>query len=120
MRITKESLFKLIKEEVENTLDTNPEEEEEAEPSDEQAKLGKSSMTKSDVRKDLRTQRQNVGEFQGITNVERAIIQDFVKTLKQAAEVTNIKTGGVFSLLNRVNKMMKKFTEQEKEDSSEQ
>ena len=90
MKISQEELIKIIKEEVQNAL-------------------GGSSLTKSAASKDLTQQKKDVASGQeGITNLERGVIADFVKTLTTAAETENIKTGQIFSLLNKVNDVLKK------------
>jgi len=122
MKLENEQLKEIIKQEINNLLkeiEEVPEPEtEEPPPEEEEGDFGKGSITKSDAAQNLAQKRKNMSQNQqGITNVERAVIQDFLKTLELAAQVSNIKTGNIFSLLNRVNKIIKQAIEKEAKNS---
>ncbi len=110
MKLENDQLKEIIKQEINNLLKENEESTEDD--------FGQGSLTKSDAAQNLAQQRKNMSQNQqGITNVERAVIQDFLKTLELAAQVSNIKTGNIFSLLNRVNKIIKQAIEKEAKNS---
>lgn len=88
MKISKEKLKEIIKEEIENQ------------------KLGQGSVSRQDVSKDLRQRSKNVSKQLGVDNKERAIIQQIEKNLQKLADLTNLKTGTVFATLTRLNKQI--------------
>ena len=88
MKISKERLKEIIKEEIENQ------------------KLGQGSVSRQDVSKDLRQRSKDVSKQLGVDNKERAIIQQIEKNLQKLADLTNLKTGTVFATLVRLNKQI--------------
>lgn len=88
MKISKEKLKEIIKEEIEDQ------------------KLGQGSVSRQDVSKDLRQRSKDVSKQLGVDNKERAIIQQIEKNLQKLADLTNLKTGTVFATLVRLNKQI--------------
>jgi hypothetical protein len=90
MKISKEILKKIIKEEL-----------------DQQA-FGKSVVSKTDRAKDLKSKAIDNDSQKQIDNLERGIIKQFTDRLQKLAELSNIKSGNVNSLLKRVYAIMDK------------
>lgn len=88
MKISKERLKEIIKEEIENQ------------------KLGQGSVSRQDVSKDLKQRSKEVSKQLGVDNKERAIIQQIEKNLQKLADLTNLKSGTVFATLSRLNKQI--------------
>jgi len=90
MKISKEDLKKIIKEELE------------------QQSFGKSSVSKTDRTKDLKSNAVDNDSQKQVDNLERGIIKQFTDRLQKLAELSNIKSGSVNSLLKRVYAIMDK------------
>jgi hypothetical protein len=100
MKISKEMLKEIIKEELELQ------------------DFGKSSVSKTDRTKDLKAKAIDSDSQKQIDNLERGIIKQFTDRLQKLAELSNIKSGSVNSLLKRVYAIMDK--EIQKLESGEQ
>ena len=85
MKISKEILKQIIKEELE------------------QQAFGKQTVSRTDVSKDLRQRSRDVIKQKGIDNKERGIIQRMEQNLAKLADLTDIKSGNVYSVLKRLN-----------------
>jgi hypothetical protein len=69
-------------------------------------KLGSGAVSATDASKSYRDKAQSTAAQQGIDNKERAIIQQIETNLQKLADLSNIKSGNVFSILNRLNKLL--------------
>ena len=85
MKITKEFLKKIIKEELESKA------------------FGKDTISRTDVSKDLRQRSKDVISQKGIDNRERGIIQRMEQNLAKLADLTDIKSGNVYAILKKLN-----------------
>ena len=90
MKITKERLLEIIKEEVDN------------------AGFGKDAISRSDRAKELRKKMKSAATETGVDTKERGIVQRIEQNLTKLADLTDIKTGSTFTLLNRLNTLMEK------------
>lgn len=88
MKITEEILKQIIKEELE------------------QQEFGKSTVSRAQRAKDLKTKAIDSQSQVGIDNIERGIIKQFTDRLQKLAEVSNLKSGRVSSLLKRLYGIM--------------
>ena len=88
MKISKERLLQIIKEELSEKL------------------VATGSVTGSDMAKNLRQQATQVSQQKGVDPKERGIIQQIQTKLTKLAELGDIKTGSVFTVLQKVNKLM--------------
>lgn len=88
MKISKEMLKEIIKEELELQ------------------DFGKSSVSKTDRTKDLKAKAIDSDSQKQIDNLERGIIKQFTDRLQKLAELSNIKSGSVNSLLKKVYGIM--------------
>ena len=77
----------------------------------EQDGLGKSVVSKSTSIKNLKQRSADAAAQKGIDNVERGIIQQLEKKLTKLAELSNLKSGNLFSFLKRINDLMEKEIE---------
>ena len=89
MKISKEALKQIIKEELES-------------------EFGKSTVSSSERSKNLKTQAADREAQKGIDNTERGIIQQFNQRLEKLAQISNIKSGSVNSVLKKVYALMDK------------
>jgi hypothetical protein len=89
MKITNKEIKKIIKEVL-----------------DEQEKFGKTSMTASDSIKSLKQRTKDASSQQGVDNKERGIIQQIESNLAKLADLTDLRTGRVFTVLKRLNKII--------------
>ena len=89
MKITKERLLEIIKEEVERSFGTD-------------------AVTKSARTQDLRQKAKSTSQQQGVDSKERGIVQRIEQNLTKLADLTDIKTGSTFTLLKRLNALMEK------------
>lgn len=89
MKITNKEIKKIIKEVL-----------------DEQEKFGKASVTTSDSVKSLKQRSKDASSQQGVDNRERGIIQQIETNLAKLADVADIRSGKVFSILKRLNKII--------------
>jgi len=91
MKISKEMLKEIIKEELEN-----------------QKAFGADTTSQSNRKKDLKQKFKDVSSEKGVDNRERGIVQRIEQNLTKLADLTNIKSGQTFALLKRLNSMMEK------------
>ena len=89
MKITNEEIKKIIKEVM-----------------SEQENFGKSSVTTSDSVKALKQRTKDASSQQGVDNRERGIIQQIETNLAKLADLSDIRSGKVFSILKRLNKII--------------
>lgn len=85
MKISKEQLKELIKEELE------------------QQAFGKSTVTRTDASKDLKQRSRDMISQKGVDNRERGIIQRMEQNLAKLADLTDIKSGNVYAILKKLN-----------------
>jgi len=90
MKISKERLMEIIKEE----LDAGA--------------FGSDTVSKSSRVADLRAKAKDTTSASGVDAKERGIIQRIEKNLTKLAELSNIRSGNTFSLLKRINALMEK------------
>ena len=98
MKISKEMLKEIIKEELQH-LD-----EQEQPESD----FGRDTASKTAISKNLRSRSKEAVKQTGVDNRERGMIQRIEKNLAKLADLTDIKTGKVFSILKKLNDMIEK------------
>ena len=89
MKISKEALKQIIKEELES-------------------EFGKSTVSSSERSKNLKTQAADIEAQKGIDNTERGIMQQFNQRLEKLAKISNIKSGSINSVLKKVYALMDK------------
>lgn len=89
MKITNEEIKKIIKEVM-----------------TEQEKFGKASVTTSQSVKSLKQRTKDASSQQGVDNKERGIIQQIESNLAKLADLTDLRTGRVFTILKRLNKII--------------
>ena len=89
MKISKERLMEIIEEEVNKSL-------------------GSDTVSRSDRAKELRQKVKSTSSEKGVDAKERGIVQRIEQNLTKLADLTNIKTGATFALLNRLNSLMEK------------
>lgn len=94
MKISKEMLKDIIKEELEN-----------------QKAFGADSTSQSKRKQDLKQKFKDVSNQAGVDNKERGIVQRIEQNLTKLADLTDIKSGQTFALLKRLNLMMEKEIE---------
>ena len=70
--------------------------------------LGKSSVSKSSLAKNLKQRSADTSSQKGVDNIERGIIEEIEKKLTKLAELSNLKSGNLFSFLKRINSLMEK------------
>jgi len=92
MKNLKDQLKQIIKEQLEGD-----------EP---QQKFGTGSVSTTDAAKGYKQRAVDTSKQQGIDPRERAIIQQIESNLQKLADLSNIKSGNVFSVLNRLNKLI--------------
>ena len=85
MKISKEELKKIIKEELENQA------------------FGKSTVSRTDASKDLKQRSKDMISQKGVDNRERGIIQRMEQNLAKLADLTDIKSGNVYAILRKLN-----------------
>ena len=85
MKISKELLKQIIKEEIE------------------QKAFGKSTVSRTDASKDLKQRSREMTSQKGVDNRERGIIQRMEQNLAKLADLTDIKSGNVYAILKRLN-----------------
>ena len=108
MKISKEELKKIIKEEIEQSVD-----------------FGKDAVSQAQQVKKYKQSAVDSAKQQGTDNKERGIISQIEKNLQTLAAISDIKSGNVFAILNKLNKMMEAEIQkiegvpQEKEQSPE-
>lgn len=83
MKLSKEQLKKIIMEEL--------------------STFGKDITSKSDATAAAKQKVRDVSSQQGVDNRERGIIQRMEQNLAKLADLTDIKSGSVFSTLKRLN-----------------
>lgn len=83
MKISKEELKQIIKEEL--------------------STFGKDVTSKSDASANLKKKMRDMSAQQGVDNRERGIIQRMEQNLAKLADLTDIKSGSVFSTLKKLN-----------------
>jgi hypothetical protein len=69
-------------------------------------KLGTGSVSTTDAAKGYKQRAVNTTKQQGIDPRERAIITQIEANLQKLADLSNIKSGNVFSVLNKLNKII--------------
>jgi len=101
MKITKELLKEMIEEEAVKAF-------------------GSDAQTRTNMSQDLKQRSKDAIKQQGIDNRERGIIGRMEKNLAKLADLTDIKSGNVFAVLKRLNKVIEdQIAELEGEQSSE-
>ena len=90
MKITKERLLEIIKEELNK------------------ADFGRDSVSRSDRSKELRQKAKSASSETGVDTKERGIVQRIEQNLTKLADLTDIKSGSTFTLLKRLNTLMEK------------
>ena len=73
---------------------------------DEQEKFGKTSVSTSASVKSLKQRTKDASSQQGVDNKERGIIQQIETNLSKLADLTDLRSGKVFSVLKRLNKII--------------
>ena len=96
MKITKKRLKSIILEELGDQMQSTSTSQ----------KLGTGSVTATDASKNYRDKAQTSATQQGVDNKERAIIQQIENNLQRLADLSNIKSGNVFSVLSKLNKLL--------------
>lgn len=91
MKISKEMLKEIIKEELEK-----------------QKAFGYDATSQSDRKKDLKQKYKDASSQKGVDNKERGIVQRIEQKLTKLADLTDIKSGSTFSLLKRLDALMEK------------
>ena len=95
MKITKEKLLEIIKEEL-NEIDG----------------LGRSTVSRSDSATKLKQRSREVSDMTGVDNVERGIIDQIETNLTKLADLDNIKMGTTFALLTKIDSVLRKKIEE--------
>ena len=90
MKISKEMLKEIIKEELEKE------------------DFGKSTVTRTDASKDLKQRSREMISQKGVDNRERGIIQRMEQNLAKLADLTDIKSGNVYAVLKKLNGIIEK------------
>lgn len=90
MKITKERLLEIIKEEMDKV------------------DFGRDSVSRSDRSKELRQKMKSTSSETGVDTKERGIVQRIEQNLTKLADLTDIKSGSTFTLLKRLNALMEK------------
>ena len=88
MKISKDKLKQIIKEELE------------------QQALGRSTVSRTDASKDLKQRSRDIVSQRGVDNKERGIIQQIEQNLAKLADLTDIKSGNVFAVLKKLNSII--------------
>ena len=73
---------------------------------DEQSDFGKQSVSTSDNVKQLRQRSKDASSQSGVDNRERGIIQQIETNLAKLADIADLKSGKVFSILRRLNQQI--------------
>lgn len=98
MKISKEDLMRIIKEELE-------------------AEFGKIKTTRGQASSDLKTRAKDVQSQKGVDDKERGIINQIEKLLSQLADKTDIKSGQVNTKLKRLyNVLQQELGDQQDEE----
>ena len=92
MKVSKEQIKQIIKEQLEE-------------------EFGKSAQSAADRSKELRTQASDSQGQKGIDNSERGIMKQFNDRLQKLAQLSNIRSGSINSILKKVYAMMDKEIE---------
>ena len=90
MKISKEDLRRIIKEEIEDQPTT----------------FGRSAVSQGQQVKKYKQNAVDSAKQQGVDNKERGIITQIEQNLQALADLSDIKSGNVFAILNKLNKMM--------------
>ena len=106
MRLTKEKLKQIIKEELESIRE-NPEE------------LGKAKATAAQVKSGARASAAAQGE-QGITNDERGVIQQLVGLLGKSAQNTNLLSGTIITKIKQLADELQKVLPQQTQTGAQE
>lgn len=106
MRLTKEKLKQIIKEELESIRE-NPEE------------LGKAKATTAQVKSGARAAAAAQGE-QGITNDERGVIQQLVGLLGKSAQNTNLLSGTIITKIKQLADELQKVLPQQTQTGAQE
>jgi len=68
--------------------------------------FGSDASTRTDTAKDLKQRSRDAVKQKGIDNRERGIIGRMEKNLAKLADLTDIKSGSVFAVLRKLNKII--------------
>ena len=68
--------------------------------------FGSDASTRTDTAKDLKQRSRDAVKQKGIDNRERGIIGRMEKNLAKLADLTDIKSGNVFAVLRKLNKII--------------
>lgn len=98
MKISKEALKQIIKEELEN-------------------EFGKSKVSTGDRSKEMKAQAADSSSQKGIDSNERGIIKQFNDRLQKLAQLSNIKGGNINAVLKKVYSLMDKEIQKLEGDS---
>lgn len=90
MKISKERLLEIIKEELDK------------------AEFGKDSVSRSQRSSELRQKIKSTSSETGVDTKERGIVQRIEQNLTKLADLTDIKSGTTFTLLKRLNALMER------------
>ena len=91
MKISKEILKEIIKEELEKAK-----------------AFGFDTTSQSDRKKDLKQKYKDASTQKGVDNKERGIVQRIEQKLTKLADLTDIKSGSTFALLKKLDALMEK------------
>ena len=69
-------------------------------------KFGTGGVTKGDAVKAYKQKAADAHDQKGVDNRERSIIQQIEKNLQTLADLTDIKSGNVFAVLKKLNKLI--------------
>ena len=68
--------------------------------------FGSDASSRTDTAKDLKQRSRDAVKQKGIDNRERGIIGRMEKNLAKLADLTDIKSGSVFAVLRKLNKII--------------
>ena len=68
--------------------------------------FGSDASTRTDTAKDLKQRSRDAVKQKGIDNRERGIIGRMEKNLAKLADLTDIKSGSIFAVLRKLNKII--------------
>ena len=103
MKISKERLMEIIRHELKE-LDSS--------------KIGGERVSKTQQAASLRDKVKNINDTNDIDNLERGIIQQFTKGLEDLAKVSNLNSGAIKGMLQRVYGAMQKASEKYQQGES--
>lgn len=102
MKISKEQLKEIIKEELEKLS------EQDESDTPQQKSFGFDTTSQSDRKKDLQQKYKDASKQKGVDSKERGIVQRIEQKLTKLADLTDIKSGSTFTLLKKLDALMEK------------